>query len=65
MPMCVEQAPPLFQTDPRRVTACYLYRDAPAIKPEELVSVFANGYQAQAAPRPEVQREGGAGGAGS
>uniref|UniRef100_A0A7C3A9B7 ABC transporter ATP-binding protein n=1 Tax=Thermorudis sp. TaxID=1969470 RepID=A0A7C3A9B7_9BACT len=65
MPMCIEQAPPLFQTDPRRVTACYLYREAPAIEPEELVGVFANGHREQAAPRPEVQREGGAGGAGS
>ena len=65
MSMCVEQAPPLFQTDPRRVTACYLYRDAPAIGPEELVHVFANGYQPQAARQPEVHRESGAGESGS
>ena len=65
MPMCVEQAPPLFQTDPRRVTACYLYREAPAIKPEELIGVFANGHREQVVPRPEAQHERGAGGAGS
>ena len=42
MPMCVKQAPPLFRTDPRRVAACHLYRDAPAIGPEELTSVFTD-----------------------
>ncbi|MDQ2784031.1 MAG: ABC transporter ATP-binding protein [Chloroflexota bacterium] len=41
MPMCVERQPALFRTDPRRVSACYLYRDAPAIKPEELTTIFA------------------------
>jgi oligopeptide/dipeptide ABC transporter ATP-binding protein len=41
MPMCVERQPALFRTDPRRVSACYLYRDAPAIGPEALTSVFA------------------------
>jgi oligopeptide/dipeptide ABC transporter ATP-binding protein len=41
MPMCIEKHPPLFRTDPRRVSACYLYRDAPAIEPEELTKIFA------------------------
>jgi len=29
-PSCREAAPPLFQTDPARAVACYLYRDAPS-----------------------------------
>jgi peptide/nickel transport system ATP-binding protein len=29
MPMCDEVVPPLFQTAPHRVTACYLYRESP------------------------------------
>jgi oligopeptide/dipeptide ABC transporter ATP-binding protein len=29
MSICQQQAPPLYQTDPRRVVACYLYQDAP------------------------------------
>ncbi|GIW03683.1 MAG: ABC transporter ATP-binding protein [Thermomicrobiales bacterium] len=40
MAMCVEQAPPLFQTDPHRVTACFLYREAPAVSTEDLATVF-------------------------
>ncbi len=28
MPMCDEVLPPLFQTAPHRVTACYLYRES-------------------------------------
>ncbi len=42
MPMCIERAPPLFQTDLRRVSACYLYRDAPTIIPEDLPSILAS-----------------------
>ena len=41
MPMCVERQPALFRTDLRRVSACYLYRDAPTIEPEELTNIFA------------------------
>jgi len=29
MEVCRKQAPPLYQTDPRRVVACYLYDQAP------------------------------------
>jgi peptide/nickel transport system ATP-binding protein len=43
MPVCVEQAPPLFTTDPHRVTACYLYRDAPTASAEQLADVFVGG----------------------
>jgi oligopeptide/dipeptide ABC transporter ATP-binding protein len=31
MPICVEQAPPLFRTSPHRVTSCYLFREAPEL----------------------------------
>lgn len=33
---CVEQAPPLFQTDSRRAAACYLYQEAPAVQFEDM-----------------------------
>lgn len=33
---CVEQAPPLFQTDRNRAAACYLYQDAPALPFEKM-----------------------------
>lgn len=41
MPMCVERQPPLFRTNPRRLSACYLYRDSPVTAPEALTDVFA------------------------
>jgi peptide/nickel transport system ATP-binding protein len=31
---CVQKAPPLFQTDEHRATACYLYQDHSSIRPE-------------------------------
>jgi peptide/nickel transport system ATP-binding protein len=40
MPVCVEQAPPLFQTSPHRVSACYLYRGAPAISTDRMGEIF-------------------------
>jgi peptide/nickel transport system ATP-binding protein len=44
MQVCVEQAPPLFRTDPHRVTACYLYRESPVLDAEEIATVFANSH---------------------
>ena len=41
MPICVEEAPPLFRTAPHRVTACYLYREAPVVNTDEMTDVFA------------------------
>jgi oligopeptide/dipeptide ABC transporter ATP-binding protein len=38
--LCLEKAPPLFQTHPNRAAACYLYRDHPAIQTEEMDKVF-------------------------
>jgi oligopeptide/dipeptide ABC transporter ATP-binding protein len=40
MPMCHENLPPLFQTAPHRVTACYLYRESPATKSTRLEQNF-------------------------
>jgi oligopeptide/dipeptide ABC transporter ATP-binding protein len=41
MPMCDEALPPLYQTAPHRVTACYLYRESPATSATRLEQVFA------------------------
>ncbi len=38
--LCLEKAPPLFETNPHRATACYLYQDYPSIRPEEMDTVF-------------------------
>jgi oligopeptide/dipeptide ABC transporter ATP-binding protein len=40
MPMCVQEAPPLYHTDPHRVTACYLYRESPIVPVDEMSTVF-------------------------
>jgi peptide/nickel transport system ATP-binding protein len=40
MPICVEKAPPLFRTDPDRVAACYLHREAPALDDSDLSLVL-------------------------
>jgi peptide/nickel transport system ATP-binding protein len=40
MPMCHEAMPPLFQTAPHRVTACYLYRESPATTSTRLEQIF-------------------------
>jgi oligopeptide/dipeptide ABC transporter ATP-binding protein len=37
---CRSSAPPLFRTEDRRATACYLYRDAPVIRSAEVSTVF-------------------------
>lgn len=42
MTICVEQAPLLFQTDPHRVTACYLYREAQTVPAEDLATIFTD-----------------------
>ena len=39
--LCLEKAPPLFQTNPYRAAACYLYQDHPSIQTEEMDKVFA------------------------
>ncbi len=44
MPICVEQAPPLFRTAPQRVSACYLYGQAPVIANERMNEVFNHNH---------------------
>ncbi|HUV88635.1 MAG TPA: ABC transporter ATP-binding protein [Anaerolineae bacterium] len=38
--LCLEKAPPLFQTDHHRGVACYLYQDCAAMRPEEMGGLF-------------------------
>jgi peptide/nickel transport system ATP-binding protein len=45
MPICLEAVPPLFQTDRHRAAACYLYREAPEVKAEELGTVLVGSRQ--------------------
>ena len=40
MEMCLKAHPPLFRTDDHRVSACYLYREAPALPNEPIDRVF-------------------------
>ena len=40
MDMCIQQEPPLFRTQERRATACFLYRDAPALQGSALGEVL-------------------------
>jgi peptide/nickel transport system ATP-binding protein len=40
MAICGEHQPPLYQTDARRVAACYLYQDAPAFVDQDLMKIF-------------------------
>jgi oligopeptide/dipeptide ABC transporter ATP-binding protein len=40
MPICIEQHPPLFQSDPDRVVACHLHGEAPILGSDELSKVF-------------------------
>jgi peptide/nickel transport system ATP-binding protein len=41
MPICQRSAPPLFQTEARRVVACYQYAESSGAPPDALASVFA------------------------
>ncbi len=52
MPICIEQAPPLFRTAPHRVSACYLYREAPAIATDRLGEIFGGTRREQGATLP-------------
>jgi peptide/nickel transport system ATP-binding protein len=38
--LCLEETPPLFQTDPHRAVACYLYQDHTSMQSEEMDRVF-------------------------
>ena len=41
MPVCVQQAPPLFRTADDRATSCFLYSESPAIESRQLNDVLA------------------------
>lgn len=38
---CLQETPPLYQIDPNRAAACYLYREHPAVPADEMGSLFA------------------------
>jgi len=40
MPICREKVPPLFQTDPQRASACFLYKDAPVLDLSKMGNIF-------------------------
>jgi oligopeptide/dipeptide ABC transporter ATP-binding protein len=40
MEMCWKQAPPLYRSDPHRVTACFLYGDSPVHESSDVGDVF-------------------------
>ncbi|MCC6166727.1 MAG: ABC transporter ATP-binding protein [Caldilineaceae bacterium] len=40
MEICKQAPPPLYQTDEKRVAACYLYQNEPALPGEELGQIF-------------------------
>ncbi len=49
MPMCAESVPPLYQLDPTRVAACFVYRDSPVLASEEVSEMVAAPPSARAA----------------
>jgi peptide/nickel transport system ATP-binding protein len=40
LPICHDQPVPVFQTDPRRGVACFLYQHAPALTPTEIPNLI-------------------------
>jgi len=42
MPVCITARPPLYQTNPNRAAACYLYDDAPVMATGVVNTVFAS-----------------------
>lgn len=39
---CVEEAPPLFRSEPGHASACYLQRDAPVLEPQDMDEVLTH-----------------------
>jgi oligopeptide/dipeptide ABC transporter ATP-binding protein len=52
MPICVEEAPPLFRTAPHHVSACYLYREAPTVASDRVGEIFGSARRDQTATIP-------------
>ncbi|MCE7980065.1 MAG: ABC transporter ATP-binding protein [Caldilinea sp. CFX5] len=42
---CVAQLPPLFQSDPHRAAACYLYQEHPVVAPEAMDRLFVRNQE--------------------
>ena len=40
MAKCLQQTPPLYQTDPQRAAACFLYEQSPVLKTEQMDRVL-------------------------
>ena len=40
MDKCLQQVPPLYQTDPQRAAACFLYEQSPVLHADDMDSVF-------------------------
>ncbi len=40
MQACVDEKPPLYLTNPARLTSCYLYQDAPSVEADGMVEVL-------------------------
>lgn len=43
MTKCLQQAPPLYQTEPQRAAACFLYEGAPVLNAEKMDQVLQTG----------------------
>lgn len=50
MAKCLQQAPPLYQTDPYRAAACFLYEQAPVLKNEDMDRVFRPNVPVKSSP---------------
>jgi oligopeptide/dipeptide ABC transporter ATP-binding protein len=46
MVKCLQEKPPLFQTEPHRVAACFLYEQSPALSNDQMDQVFVQSTQA-------------------
>ena len=42
MDICWQQPPPLYQTDPHRVAACFLYKNSPVLESSDVAQAFGN-----------------------
>jgi len=54
---CLEEAPPLYRTDPARAATCYLYRDAPVVpfdRMDEVLLLTSGVERREAPPTPVV-----------
>jgi oligopeptide/dipeptide ABC transporter ATP-binding protein len=50
MKKCLQQRPPLYQTDPHRAVACFLYEQSPALGTADMDSVFRTNVPVAGSP---------------